>query len=132
MTLPKASSLLIVSLSAMILLSLPSCMMQTDWPYDAREAAKRQDDAAKSLGAFKELNLPLGRGVEMKLALIPTGKFKMGTPDDEKGRNDDEGPQHDVTITKPFYLGAYHVTVGQFRQFGVGPINVVEVDHVTL
>jgi formylglycine-generating enzyme required for sulfatase activity len=29
----------------------------------------------------------------------------------------DEHPQHRVRITKPFYLGAYHVTRGQFRQF---------------
>ena len=29
----------------------------------------------------------------------------------------DEHPQHRVRITKPFYLGTYHVTRGQFRQF---------------
>ncbi len=28
-----------------------------------------------------------------------------------------EYPQHRVWITKPFYLGTYHVTRGQFRQF---------------
>ena len=28
-----------------------------------------------------------------------------------------EHPQHRVRITKPFYLGTYHVTRGQFRQF---------------
>ena len=30
---------------------------------------------------------------------------------------EDEHPQHRVRITKPFYLGTYHVTRGQFRQF---------------
>ena len=29
----------------------------------------------------------------------------------------EEWPQHRVRITKPFYLGTYHVTRGQFRQF---------------
>jgi formylglycine-generating enzyme required for sulfatase activity len=29
----------------------------------------------------------------------------------------DEYPQHRVRITRPFYLGTYHVTRGQFRQF---------------
>ncbi len=29
----------------------------------------------------------------------------------------DEHPQHRVRITRPFYLGTYHVTRGQFRQF---------------
>src|SRR5579871_2633830 len=28
-----------------------------------------------------------------------------------------EGPEHKVEITQPFYMGATHVTVGQFRQF---------------
>ena len=41
----------------------------------------------------------------------------MGSPEDEKGRERDEGPVHRVRITKPFYLGNYEVTVGQFRQF---------------
>ena len=29
----------------------------------------------------------------------------------------DEHPQHRVRITNAFYLGTYHVTRGQFRQF---------------
>jgi formylglycine-generating enzyme required for sulfatase activity len=33
------------------------------------------------------------------------------------GDFEEEHPQHRVRITKPFYLGAYHVTRGQFRQF---------------
>ena len=30
---------------------------------------------------------------------------------------DREHPAHRIRITKPFYMGAHHVTVGQFRQF---------------
>ena len=41
--------------------------------------------------------------------------FLMGSPKDEEGRYDDEGPQHEVEITKPFYLGVYAVTQGQWR-----------------
>ena len=54
--------------------------------------------------------------IGMKLILVPAGKFVMGSPKDEKDRDLDEA-QHEVEITKPFYLGAYTVTVGQFRQF---------------
>jgi formylglycine-generating enzyme required for sulfatase activity len=56
---------------------------------------------------------PLG----MKLVLIPAGEFLMGSPGWDKDANDDEKPQHMVRITRPFYLGATEVTVGQFRRF---------------
>lgn len=53
----------------------------------------------------------------MKLVLIPPGKFLMGSLDDDKEAGYDEKPQHEVEITKAFYLGKYEVTRGQFRQF---------------
>lgn len=55
----------------------------------------------------------LGEGVKLELVPIPAGSFAMG---DDKGL-DDEWPVHEVTITKPFYLGKYEVTVEQFRRF---------------
>jgi formylglycine-generating enzyme len=73
--------------------------------------------------------------IGLKLALIPAGEFLMGSheslddiEDKFKGLNykakleqkildADEWPQHKVRITKPFRLGVYEVTVGQFRQF---------------
>jgi formylglycine-generating enzyme required for sulfatase activity len=53
----------------------------------------------------------------MKLVVIPHGTFQMGSPAGEKGRHDDEGPQHEVQITKDFYMAKFAVTRGQFRQF---------------
>jgi formylglycine-generating enzyme required for sulfatase activity len=53
----------------------------------------------------------------MKMVRIPAGKFTMGSPKDEKGRFDAEGPTHQVKITKPFYMAAHTVTRGQFRKF---------------
>lgn len=52
--------------------------------------------------------------VEMQFCLIPTGQFVMGSPPDEAGRHGDEGPQHEVTISKPFYFGQYEVTQKQW------------------
>ena len=40
----------------------------------------------------------------------------MGSPPAEKDRRDDES-QHEVEITKGFYLGIHEVTIGQFRRF---------------
>jgi formylglycine-generating enzyme required for sulfatase activity len=54
--------------------------------------------------------------IGMKLRLIPAGKFRMGSPKDEDGRGVNE-QQHDVEITKSFYMGVYAVTRGQFRLF---------------
>jgi len=64
----------------------------------------------------RELTLDLGKGISMKLVLIPAGKFLMGSPDSEKGRSPNEGPQHEVMITKPFYMGIYEVTQAQYEQ----------------
>jgi formylglycine-generating enzyme required for sulfatase activity len=52
----------------------------------------------------------------MKLVRIEPGKFLMGSPANEADRGDDEH-QHEVEITRPFWLGVHPVTVGQFRAF---------------
>ena len=36
------------------------------------------------------------------MVLIPAGSFMMGSPASEKARLAHEGPQHEVTIAKPF------------------------------
>ena len=64
--------------------------------------------------APKEMTLDLGNDVKMKFVLIPAGKFAMGSPKDERGRKDGEGPQHEVTITRPFYMGACEVSQQQW------------------
>jgi len=83
---------------------------------------KRIDDALAKLGPAPEpksgpagLTLDLGNGVTMKLVLIRPGKFMMGSPDSEQGRMSNEGPQHEVTISKPFYMGATEVTQAQYE-----------------
>jgi formylglycine-generating enzyme required for sulfatase activity len=53
----------------------------------------------------------------LELVLIRAGTFRMGSPTDEFGRAEDEGPQHMVRITRDFYMRTTEVTVGQFRQF---------------
>jgi formylglycine-generating enzyme required for sulfatase activity len=55
--------------------------------------------------------------IGMELVRMPAGEFLMGSPDSDPDANADEKPQHLVSITSPFFLGKYEVTVGQFRQF---------------
>jgi sulfatase modifying factor 1 len=45
---------------------------------------------------------------------IPAGTFTMGSPESEAGREDDES-QHQVTISKPFYMQTTEVTRGQWK-----------------
>ena len=84
-----------------------------------------------------------GEGVKLEMVLVPAGKFKMGFT--KKGLEDDkgvfleelkkglkkelgkeeldsvdlsmssQGKQHEVTLTKPFYMGKYEVTQEQWE-----------------
>jgi formylglycine-generating enzyme required for sulfatase activity len=65
----------------------------------------------------KPLSKSLTNSLGMKLALVPAGEFAMGAPESDRLAAGNERPQHRVRITRPFYLGVYEVTVGQFRQF---------------
>lgn len=51
------------------------------------------------------------------MLVIPAGKFMMGSPDDELGRNSSEGPRHEVAIRRPFAIGIYDVTRVEFGAF---------------
>ena len=53
--------------------------------------------------------------IGVQLVLIPKGEFLMGSPDGEPELSDDEGPQHRVRITRPFYLGVHEVTQQQYE-----------------
>ena len=65
----------------------------------------------------------LGNGVTLEMAEIPGGEFLMGSPEDEKGRNDNENPQHKVNI-KPFFMGKFAVTQAQYQEImGKNPSN---------
>jgi formylglycine-generating enzyme required for sulfatase activity len=52
--------------------------------------------------------------IAMKFARIPAGTFLMGSPQTERQRSKDEA-QHEVEITRPFYLGVFEVTQAQWQ-----------------
>ena len=84
---------------------------------DSKEATTQAQQAGARGGAgAKVLTLDLGDKLTLKLVQIPAGKFLMGSPETEKDR-DQEETQHEVTISKPFYMGITHVTVDQFAAF---------------
>ncbi len=50
----------------------------------------------------------------MRFALVPAGRFSMGAPESEPGRDSDEDP-HLVTLTRAFHMAATEVTQAQYR-----------------
>ena len=45
-----------------------------------------------------------------EMIVVPAGTFTMGSPPTEPGRFDQEGPQHMVTVAKPFAVSKFDVT----------------------
>jgi formylglycine-generating enzyme required for sulfatase activity len=98
-------------------------------PFEAAQAKQHQQTWADYLGVPVESENSIG----MKMVLIPPGEFLMGSSEEEQARfldearadNDhwaieripNEGPRHQVRITRPFRLSRHEVTLGQFRLF---------------
>jgi formylglycine-generating enzyme required for sulfatase activity len=55
---------------------------------------------------------------EVTFEMLPVagGKFKMGSPDDEADRGDDEGPVREVEVS-PFWMGKCEVTWDEYEIF---------------
>jgi formylglycine-generating enzyme required for sulfatase activity len=57
----------------------------------------------------------LSEEIRLDMVLIPGGTFMMGSPDGETGADDDEKPQHEVTVPQ-FFMGRYPITQAQWRE----------------
>jgi uncharacterized protein (TIGR02996 family) len=80
-----------------------------------KERARLEDRVAELLNAGVRPVVPeVVNSIGMRLALIPPGRFRMGSPAGEKERSKDE-VAHEVEITRPFYLGVFPVTQAQWR-----------------
>ncbi len=73
--------------------------------------------ASGQTDTFKSYTQDL-KGTELKFDMIaiPAGEFKMGSLATEKGRKDDEGPQHAVKVDA-FWMGKYEVMWDIFEPY---------------
>jgi formylglycine-generating enzyme required for sulfatase activity len=67
------------------------------------------------VGVGQEITEELTNSIGMKLVLIPKGTFMMGSPESEEGREKGE-VQHEVTLSKDFYLGVTEITQAQYQK----------------
>ena len=78
------------------------------------KAKETQKEAAKRLQKEVEEKTDLGKGINLEMVLIPAGKFMMGSPKSENNKINDE-TEHEVTLTKSYYMGKYEVTQEQWE-----------------
>jgi formylglycine-generating enzyme required for sulfatase activity len=78
---------------------------------DAGEVSWRIDRRPLQVQGYRER---LAEGVELTMVQIPAGSFLMGSPSEEPGRYDDEGPQHRVQL-QGFFMGQTPITQAQWQ-----------------
>jgi formylglycine-generating enzyme required for sulfatase activity len=74
----------------------------------AKPLSWAEELAVRPLDAFKECD------VCPEMVVMPTGTFLMGSPEDEKDREDNESPQHSVTFANVFAVGRGAVTFDEW------------------
>ncbi|MCY4159063.1 MAG: SUMF1/EgtB/PvdO family nonheme iron enzyme [Bacteroidetes bacterium] len=57
-----------------------------------------------------------GTDIHYTMVGLQGGTFLIGTPEDEEGRDEDEGPESEVFLS-PFYIGIHEVTYDEFLLF---------------
>jgi len=83
---------------------------------------RRRMEEARVYGGFRpgqvirDQFLDQGRWTPHSVVIL-AGSFIMGSSATEKGRKDNEGPQHRVTFPRGFAMGQHEVTVSEFRDF---------------
>ena len=63
-----------------------------------------------------------GTAVAFEMVAIPGGTYKMGSPDKEKFRKDDEGPVRDVTLS-PFFMAKVEVSWDEYWSYHIETVS---------
>ncbi|MDR0328555.1 MAG: formylglycine-generating enzyme family protein [Planctomycetaceae bacterium] len=83
------------------------------------EPAPLPDSVAKTEAEMKPYTEKIfGSDQTFNMVPIKGGKFKMGSPESEEGRNEDEGPQIEVEV-QPFWMEEHETTWREYEQFAM-------------
>src|SRR5262249_31797241 len=91
--------------------------LPTHEPTDAKSRIRRSEHKFATTPTATPPPKPIVGRSGMNLVSIPAGEFWMGSPEADSDARPNEKPLHRVTISRPFHLGVYEVTVEQFRAF---------------
>lgn len=93
---------------------LPVLSPTAAWAEDPTSATDDAGNATVAADMKPYTQVIPGTAAKFNLAPIPGGTFTMGSPADEPGHSDDEGPQHEVTI-RPFWMGTHEITWDEYE-----------------
>ena len=81
------------------------------WPYVLSATAEKE---LKPQDVFQECAAGPASDYCPVMIVVPPGSFVMGSPLDENGRYPNEGPQHSVSIAKPFAVSKFALTFDEW------------------
>ena len=90
--------------------------------YSVADAAGNTATANRTVTVVGSRTVDLNATVAMDMIWCPPGTFTMGSPTTEVGRGTNE-TEHNVSLTKGFYLGKYEVTQAQYEAVMTGNTN---------
>jgi formylglycine-generating enzyme required for sulfatase activity len=89
--------------------------------YSVSDGASNEVNATRTVhvGQASTHTADLNASVQLQMLWVEPGTFTMGSPTTEAGRSTNE-TEHNVTLTKGFYLGKYEVTQAQYEAVMTG------------
>ncbi|MDC1022812.1 SUMF1/EgtB/PvdO family nonheme iron enzyme [bacterium] len=89
--------------------------------YSVSDGASNEANATRTVnvGQASTHTADLNASVQLQMLWVEPGTFTMGSPTTETGRSTNE-TEHNVTLTKGFYLGKYEVTQAQYEAVMTG------------
>jgi formylglycine-generating enzyme required for sulfatase activity len=89
--------------------------------YSISDGSSNEANATRvvNVGQASTHTADLNATVQLQMLWVEPGTFTMGSPTTEAGRSTNE-TEHNVTLTKGFYLGKYEVTQAQYEAVMTG------------
>ena len=88
--------------------------------YTVADAAGNEVNATRTVTVSGSRSVDLNATVALEMVWVPAGAFTMGSPTSEADRQSDREDEHNVSLTKGFYLGKYEVTQAQYEAVMTG------------